>query len=419
MTLRLTVIASPVPQPRPDFRLDAGRAVVGREEGCDWRLEDPEMFISRRHCLIESTDRGWTVTDTSSGGLFVDTAPEPLGLGGSAVLRNGMRLRLGDVILDVELAAPAQLAAEPPGTILSRDPFFAAQEPPPPPPPRPSTLPDPFDRVARQQTPEHLEAALIPPPEFSDPFTLDLPKAQPSAATNDQPADRLDWDWGPGTTEAEAPPVRQVEDAHPPPKAPDPLPAPDAAAAFLRGAGLDPAMAETVDLEALGRRYRMLAEGVVALLRSRADEKGSLRLARTTIGAAGVNPLKFLAMPEERLSALIAPRGPGYLDPDAAIAEAFRDIADHRLRSWQGLQAALRRMADHFSPKAIEEELADTGALRALLAGGRSALLWEAYSERWEDIARAAEDRFLGEIGAEFRNAYEDNAPVAAERREP
>ena len=29
------------------------------------------------------------------------------------------------------------------------------------------------------------------------------------------------------------------------------------------------------------------------------------------------------------------------------------------------------------------------------------------YQQRYRDIARTAEDRFLGEIGAEFRDAYE------------
>ena len=32
-----------------------------------------------------------------------------------------------------------------------------------------------------------------------------------------------------------------------------------------------------------------------------------------------------------------------------------------------------------------------------------------AYTERYKDIARAAEDRFLGEVGADFRDAYEGN----------
>ncbi|RDD69679.1 type VI secretion system-associated FHA domain protein TagH [Paracoccus versutus] len=400
MTLRLTVLTSPVPQPRPELRLEGGRAVLGREPGCDWQIDDPEMFVSRRHCIVEATAEGWTVTDTSSGGLFIDAAAEPLGPGRSAALCDGMRLRLGDVTLGVAVEAVAGAAATAPADPgIGIDPFFAPRDPaPPPPPPRPSELPEPFERTTGRFAPPQPPA---PPPGFDDPFTLDpLPTAQP--ATPPPPGD--DWSWGPSGATPPQPDLAPVEET-PAPTAPPPPS--DAAAAFLRGAGLDPSDAEGVDLEALGRRYRMLAEGLVALLRARAEEKGSLRVARTTLGAAQVNPLKFLAMPDEQVAALVAPRGAGYLDPDAAIAEAFRDLADHRMRSWHGLQAALRRMIDRFSPEAIEAQLADAGLLRALLAGGRSALLWDAYAARWAEIARAAEDRFLGEVGAEFRDAYE------------
>ncbi|MDK8874868.1 type VI secretion system-associated FHA domain protein TagH [Paracoccus sp. SSJ] len=405
MTLRLTVLASPVPQPQTELRLDSGRAELGREPGCDWQIDDPEMFVSRRHCIVEATAEGWTVTDTSTGGLFLDGAAEPLGPGRSAALRDGMRLRLGDVTLGVTVEAGAQAAAEAPDQGIGIDPFFAPRDPAPPPPPRPPELPEPFERTTGRFAPQPPPA---PPPGFDDPFMLDpLPAAPP--ATPPQAGD--DWSWGPaGASPPRPDPVPVMSAAlpdSPPPAAPQPQPPSDAAAAFLRSAGLDPASVEGVDIEALGRRYRMLAEGLVALLRARAEEKGSLRVARTTLGAAQVNPLKFLAMPDEQVAALIAPRGAGYLDPDAAIAEAFRDLADHRMRSWHGLQAALRRMIDRFSPEAIEAQLADAGLLRALLAGGRSALLWDAYAARWAEIARAAEDRFLGEVGAEFRDAYE------------
>ena len=96
-----------------------------------------------------------------------------------------------------------------------------------------------------------------------------------------------------------------------------------------------------------------------------------------------------------------------YLDADAAIASAGRDLADHQLRSWSGLQAALRRMIARFDPEEVERELEAAGRLRAILAGGRSALLWQLYRERYKAIAKAAEDRFLGAVGNDFRDAYE------------
>ena len=143
------------------------------------------------------------------------------------------------------------------------------------------------------------------------------------------------------------------------------------------------------------------------VMRTRAAEKQKVRIAQTIVGSNNVNPLKFAVSAEEAVSALVAARGAGYLDPDDSIDEAFRDLVDHQMRTWAALQAALRRMIDKFDPAAIEKELEDTGLLETLIAGGQSAKLWQLYQERYEEIARAAEERFLGEIGADFRDAYE------------
>ena len=183
-------------------------------------------------------------------------------------------------------------------------------------------------------------------------------------------------------------------------------------AAFFEGLGLDAGKLPTDDplaeMEAMGKRFRALADGLTHLLRTRAAEKQKVRLAQTIVGSSNVNPLKFAVSAEEAVSSLVVERGAGYLSPDDSIDEAFRDLIDHQMRTWAALQAALRRMIDKFDPDAIERELEDTGLLETLIAGGRSAKLWQLYQERYEEIARAAEERFLGEIGADFRDAYED-----------
>ncbi len=182
-------------------------------------------------------------------------------------------------------------------------------------------------------------------------------------------------------------------------------------AALLKGLGLEPPPGFTgtpAEVEALGRRFRAMTEGLVQLLRMRAQEKGAARVAQTVIGAANVNPLKFLVGTDEAVAALVAPKGPGYLDPDAAVAAAVKDLMDHHARSWTGLQAALRRMVDRFDPALFEAEIEDVGMLKALVAGSRPARLWQLYSDRYREIAKAAEDRFLGEVGADFRDAYEN-----------
>ncbi|MEZ5796358.1 MAG: type VI secretion system-associated FHA domain protein TagH [Paracoccaceae bacterium] len=241
-----------------------------------------------------------------------------------------------------------------------------------------------------------------PAADFADPFAAPTAAAPPAAAP-------------PVAPPPPAPPAPPVAVA--PPAAPVAAPPPVAAAtdatavaALLRGMGIEAPPGFTgsaEELEALGRRFRLMTEGLVTLLRMRAQEKGSARVAQTVIGAANVNPLKFLVAPAEAVAALTAPKGPGYLEPDAAIAAALGDLMDHHKRSWTGLQSSLRRMVDRFDPALFEAEVEDVGMLKALVSGSRPARLWQLYSDRYREIAKAAEDRFLGEVGADFRDAYE------------
>jgi type VI secretion system protein ImpI len=179
-------------------------------------------------------------------------------------------------------------------------------------------------------------------------------------------------------------------------------------AAFLRGLGLDAADAPedaAARMEAFGREYRMMAEGLMRLLRMRAEEKGNARIAQTVVSSR-VNPLKFMPTVDDALAILMAPSG-GFTDAETSIGGAVRDLAGHQVGTWRGTQAALRRMVDRFNPAMLEKELEAMGLLEKLLAGGRRAKLWELYEKRFREIAESAETRFLGEVGADFRDAYE------------
>jgi type VI secretion system protein ImpI len=393
------------------------------------------MYISRRHCIVSLRDGVAEVTDASRGGLFIDGADAPLGAGNTRTLENGMRLRMGDIVIRVELlsrSAPEEKPAH--GTGMGQtDDFFSRREAPAPTAPRPANLPEPFDLDHPAGAPEPRDGRPAPPPELDDPFTLDpLPAASVDAetvSTGDSPEGFGSF-FDPPTPE----PVRMRPRAPMPevtaqPKAPLPVTEPTAPvrasggssdrAAFLRGLGLDPSSlpsGEGDDFEQIGRRFRLMVDGLIQLLRTRAKEKGSARVSQTVIGSAEVNPLKFLPATEDVLAALIASRGRGYLNPEAAITGAFRDLTDHQLRTWVAVQTALRRMIDRFDPDAFEREAEKAGLLKSMLAGGRKAHLWQLYIDRYEEIAKAAEGHFLGEVGADFRDAYEGNRAKEDER---
>lgn len=485
MSLLLTLEHGPRTQAVRQTRLDEGELVIGRSADADWQIDDPEMFVSRAHCRITGGPDGYFVTDTSSSGLFINDSDSPLGAGTSVRLQNGMRLRLGDYTVCVDLQtpvaqapAPSQPFAErsPPASrapvSISRDDFFSAAVEEEPRRPRPADLPNPFE----QPIPGAFERAnQRSSPAFDDPFSLDPvstpapngagygePRApgpadpfgldpMPPRKTEPVPGNSVpgkssefdDFGFGP----AASPDLRngagstgqrqhiagrpqsanpwdlpgQATDIPSPPRAGvAPAPSPAAAqqantalrTAFLRGMGIEeadfPGRDSVAEMEKFGREYRLMMEGLMQLLRKRAEEKGNARVAQTVVGASEVNPLKFLPTVDDAIVTIIAERSPGFLAGEAAIADAVRDLAQHHVRAWRGVQSALRRMIDRFDPAAIEEELKSSSAIGTLLSGGRSAKLWELYQKRHREIAQSAESSFLGEIGADFRDAYEE-----------
>ena len=494
MSLRLVIESAPHVQAVTERVFDGGRLVIGRSDEADWTLNDPDMFISRQHCILTERDGRVLAMDASSGGLFIDNAANPVGASNAVPIEPGMRLRMGDFVFRVE--AVSDVAATPattPRQPLGRMSFEFGPPPdevPAPPPERPRDLPDPFGLASNDRSRERRREAAPPPRPLDqeDPFALDLRKAfatpaaepearqgssasrggyfdspgtppprppRPEPASTPAPRPDLFADWS-QTADAAPEPVPVPEPvsvpapepaprmtapdpvpepvpaplpppviASPPPPvvpdpvpqaAPQPAPAPaavdsDLHAALLRGLGLDPARFTGDPLrhaEQVGRQTRLLIEGVMLLLRSRAEAKQKARVAQTIIASSDVNPLKFLASAEDVLASFVETDRRGYLGAEDALREAFRDLTDHELRTWTALQAALRRMIDRFDPNEIEKAMENVGLLESLIAGGRSAKLWRLYQERYREIARAAEDRFLGEVGADFRDAYED-----------
>src|SRR3954454_23341169 len=92
-------------------RLTSGRLSIGRMPDNDWVLPDPERLLSKHHCLIVHRNGAWILTDTSTNGVYLDSSPVAVGPGGTATLRDGMRLRLGDYVLRLAVASEPERAA--------------------------------------------------------------------------------------------------------------------------------------------------------------------------------------------------------------------------------------------------------------------------------------------------------------------
>jgi predicted component of type VI protein secretion system len=87
--------------------LDEGELAIGRDPSADWTIPDPDMAVSRLHCVIARRDGRLTLRDTSANGVFLGARRDRLPRGEIAAIEAGETLRLGDFLIVVEPPAAA------------------------------------------------------------------------------------------------------------------------------------------------------------------------------------------------------------------------------------------------------------------------------------------------------------------------
>ena len=101
-------------------------------------------------------------------------------------------------------------------------------------------------------------------------------------------------------------------------------------AAFLSGLAVDGAASSAEDPAAMmrtaGEIVRASVEGLMAVLAARREIKGELRLTATEFKPTRNNPLKFSPEAQDAILQLLVRRDRGFLEPKAAVVEAFADI---------------------------------------------------------------------------------------------
>ncbi|GLR65665.1 phosphopeptide-binding protein [Acidocella aquatica] len=275
-----------------------------------------------------------------------------------------------------------------------------SQPPAPPPPPERmftslDTGPDsgfggsasPFAEPAAPPAP--IPAAPPQPNPFEeDPFA---PKAQPQAQPPAQPP--------------QAPPAAPVITlAQPIASA-----TPDAAlTAFLEGAGMHGARPENAEstMRAIGAAFRATVSGIRQALIARAEIKGGFRIEQTMIRSRGNNPLKFSADDDDALSALLGIGRRIDMKPEAAVADALRDMRLHELATMAAMQDAVRALLAQLDPARLRAEADEQGGL-AVLPTQKKARAFEAYEKLHDSVTRALADDFDSVFGKTFARAYE------------
>jgi type VI secretion system protein ImpI/type VI secretion system protein len=475
MTLTLQVLRCP-DQVFPELkRVAGGEFSVGRGPDNDWVLRDDSKQLSRKHCVFGYRNGRWMVADLSSSGVLINGAQAPLGRGNTQELASGDRLALGPYEIEIRLqedAAGGDVPQPRRNAIFGGD-FFSAAPDPSMQTDRPFDTPfgpesltpeismhqhfntPPGEEWRLPVMPDHaspLDAAfnpapLIPlPPAAPEAWNLDFPPGPPPGKTAPPAAPEDDWDLGfpaagqpppasasPAAIQA-APTPNPFDEKPFPPVAPEPFPAmpppatptdksdPTGAGAdallvaFLEGAGMP--QVQPPDALALMRRLgsalRATVAGIRQALIARATIKNEFRIEQTMIRARGNNPLKFSADDDDALAALLGLGRRADMAPDAALADALRDMRLHELATMIAVQDAVRALLAQLDPEKLQLE---TGGV-ALLPAQKKARAFEAYEKLHRRITQALTDDFDSVFGKAFANAYEA-ALRDAQLREP
>lgn len=190
------------------------------------------------------------------------------------------------------------------------------------------------------------------------------------------------------------------------------------AAAFMKGAGLDPAKTNfevTPEfMRTFGEVLRIAVQGTIDLLAARSEIKREFRAGVTIIASGANNPLKFLPNAEGVIMQMTNKTFPGFMPPGPAMEEAFADLRVHQFALMAGIRAAYAEALARFDPTELERRgEGGSSLIDKLLINGRKAALWDDYKHNFEALRQHAEDDLMAFSGRSFLDAYEQAAHTA------
>ncbi|MGO1540851.1 MAG: type VI secretion system-associated FHA domain protein TagH [Luteimonas sp.] len=422
-TLVLRLAGSqPPPGARARMEFAQRGGSIGRADDSDWVLAAPG--ISRTHAMVRWLNGMFFIEDRSTNGMLHNGAP--MTRGEPAALGDGDRLQMDTFEIEVSLRAAE--AASPPAAGCGE----------------PET-----DRTTVAAGPAPLVGSMDPAPSPQsvtddlladiglgaggslDP--LDLLGPAPAPPTQDQAPDAGNWNHTPASADHFQPPrppaggVQLPEewdltgfDAPAPPPvastAPDPVPAPEPVSAQpasqpppSRPPAADaPASAPARQPTALSPEtaeiFEIVVDGVMEVLRARAEIKNTFRLPVTIVQRSENNPLKFAATPAEAIDRIMGADNAAFLSGADAFEDAFDDIRCHQMAMLAGMRAAFESLLFHFNPDRMEQELDSSGKRSPFSGKGR---YWERYRENFANAVKDPDESFRRMFGDEFARAYE------------
>lgn len=403
---------------RTSVRVDGHDLSIGRADHCDWVLH--AHGVSRQHAVVRHLNGLYFLEDRSTNGMLLNGVP--LRGGEPVSLSDGDRLQLDTFEILVAVVTLPGEVVEPAGHVAADDDTLrtlrvSRREPavvgPAPSPSMvqdvsPSLIPgaaapmgslDPLAWLSGE-APAALDGVRTVEPSarwsHASPMDehFDAPQVDNAAMERREPSvlpEHWDRTRSVFTAPAPAPSVAPVA-----PVLPDAAPAEHSPT--LAGQA---SPSGTANVEAL---FTLVLEGVMDVLRARAELKNGFRLPATLIQRRENNPLKFAPTGGEALARLLAAPNEAFLSGEAAVVDAMDDIRLHQVALLSGVRAAFDDLIAQFDPARFEED----PPRRTYLGFSRGKDAWARYRAHFEGLAADPEQRFRRLFGDEFARAYED-----------
>ena len=381
---------------------------IGRAEDCDWVLS--ASGVSRVHAMIRYVNGIYFIEDRSTNGMLLNGAS--LLKGDPAALKDGDRVQIDAFDIAVRLQRDSE-------TIVQVAPSHA-----PAPPAKPESahadLRDYGLPAATPAAPRHFGGdSLIPDAPAAaagelDPlsFLVGIGEPEPPLSAAPSPS----WNHSPGTEDYFRPPATgaprkggllpenwddALGDLAAPAQSSPPKSEPAAVPAAPKPVAAPNVATRPPELDAI---FRIVVDGVMDVLRARAEIKNTFRLPVTVIQKSENNPLKFAMGVDEAMQKILAPPNNAFLSGTAAFEDAFDDIRCHQMAMLAGVRAGFDSLLRHFDPERFERD-ADAGGRHAFGGKGR---YWERFREHYAGLVDNPDECFRRLFGDEFARAYEE-----------
>jgi len=443
--------------------------MIGRNQSCDWVLEDPDRYVSSRHVKVSCKNDVFFVEDISTNGTLLND--DLIGKGNRRPVITGDVLRVGRFNITVEQRdANGQLVGESSGPDLLEDIPSEAIEVL-----APSSLDDKVEGDLLSELADEQSTDLLVDTSHSHAVhdAIDTPMKTPSLLGEDDIIPENWMDAGKGAADEEnslkseaasfeleeadfdltpvqasivsdnadtleastsiveegafpsvtagnavQPTIQESKnfdaelETNSDPRRPliPTAPLPDGSDAFsigfLQATQLPSEKATFETGQILGSVMRELLDGTLNGLDARAKMQEELRLNGLTVGSRENNPLKFSINSQDAIARLLQGEATGFKAPIPATREAMNDLSAHQLGVLSGIKAGVRALLEALTPREV------AGSKPPMTGAGMLKKLTDHHS----DIMEQTVDRRDGIFWRAFTKAYKV-ASANAQRR--